>query len=194
MVPLLRSRGGGHDHLASRRHHRHDRRNRDEDGFTLIELLIVLVILPLVAGAIAMVLITTLKNQQGIQGKITDSSAATTASAYYVRDIESAGSVTTAASPASAPQQCSASGVSGTPNFLLGLQLQGTQPAVVSYYELTQPVGPTGGVGALLLSQRHHDADEPRGPLRQREYAESAHAGGELHRPHAHGHPDRGHL
>jgi len=103
----------------------------------------VLVILPLVTGAIAMVLITTLKNQQGIQGKVTDSASATTASAYYVRDIESAASVTTAASPASAPQQCSASGVSGTPQFLLGLQLQGTQPAaVVSYYVLTPGSGP----------------------------------------------------
>ena len=30
-----------------------------------------LVILPLVTGAIAMVLITTLKNQQGIEGKVT---------------------------------------------------------------------------------------------------------------------------
>ena len=107
-----------------------------EEGFTLIELLIVLVILPLVIGAIAMVLITTLKNQQGIQGKVTDSTAATTASAYYVRDIESAASVTTAASPASAPPQCSASGLSGTPKLLLGLQLQGVS-AVVSYYTLT---------------------------------------------------------
>ncbi len=101
-----------------------------------------LVILPLVVGAIAMVLITTLKNQQGIQGKVTDSSAATTASAYYVRDIESAASLTTAASPASSPPQCSAVSLSGTPKFLLGLQLQGTQPvAVVSYYTVTPSSG-----------------------------------------------------
>ncbi|HEY5025285.1 MAG TPA: prepilin-type N-terminal cleavage/methylation domain-containing protein [Acidimicrobiales bacterium] len=111
-----------------------------EDGFTLIELLIVLVILPLVTGAIAMVLITTLKNQQGIEGKVTDASAATTASAYYVRDIESAASVTTAATPSSAPQQCSAVGLSGTPIFLLGLQLQGVS-TVVSYYTLTRSSG-----------------------------------------------------
>ena len=63
---------------------------RGRTGFTLIELLIVLVILPLVIGAIAMVLITTLKNHQGIEGKVADSSAATLSSAYYVRDIESA--------------------------------------------------------------------------------------------------------
>jgi hypothetical protein len=103
----------------------------------------VLVILPLITGAIAMVLITTLKNQQGIQGKVTDSSAATTASAYYVRDIESAASVTTAASPASSPSQCSASGLSGTTKLLLGVQLQGVS-TVVSYYTWTpSPGAPT---------------------------------------------------
>jgi len=89
-----------------------------------------------------MVLITTLKSQQGIQGKVTDSSAATTASAYFVRDIESAASVTTAPSPATSPQQCSASALPGTPTLVLGLQLQGTQPvAVVSYYTTTPSAG-----------------------------------------------------
>ena len=114
--------------------------HKGEEGFTLIELLIVLVILPLVVGAIAIVLITTLKNQQGIEGKVTDASAAATASAYYVRDIESAASVTTSASPPSAPQQCSAAGLSGTPKLLLGLQLQAVS-TVVSYYTLTPSAG-----------------------------------------------------
>jgi len=103
----------------------------------------VLVILPLVVGAIAIVLITTLKNQQGIEGKVTDASAAATASAYYVRDVESAASVTTAPTPKSAPQQCSAAGLPGTPKLLLGLQLQGVS-TVVSYYTLTpSSAGPT---------------------------------------------------
>jgi len=134
---------GRHAPLGARRLHGSRRRPRQgEEGFTLIELLIVLVILPLVVGAIAIVLITTLKNQQGIEGKVTDASAAATASAYYVRDVESAASVTTAASP-SAPQQCSAAGLSGTPKLLLGLQLQGVS-TVVSYYTLTpSSAGPT---------------------------------------------------
>jgi len=122
----------------------HQRNPKAEDGFTLIELLVVLVILPLVAGAIAMVLITTLKNDQGIQGKVADASAATTASAYYVRDIESAAEVTTAASPASTPQQCSPAGLSGTTNLILGLQLGSQPPAtatVVSYYTVTPSAG-----------------------------------------------------
>ncbi len=123
-----------------------------EDGFSLIELLVVLVILPLITGAIAMVLITTLKNQQGIQGKVTDASAATTASAYYVRDIDSAASVTTAATPASSPQQCSASGLVGSKTFILGLQLQGVG-AVVSYYTVTPATGaPTQLVRLYCLS------------------------------------------
>jgi hypothetical protein len=106
----------------------------------------VLVILPLVTGAIALVLVTTLQNQQGIQGKVTDSSAATTASTYFVRDIESAASVTTTASPATGPPQCSPSGLAGTPKFLLGVQLQGSA-AVVSYYTVT----PTTGAPSQLV-------------------------------------------
>ncbi len=133
---------GSGAHAQRRRHGAHRPRPEGEEGFTLIELLIVLVILPLITGAIAMVLVTTLKNQQGIQGKVTDASAATTASAYYVRDIESAGSVTTSASPASSPPQCSAVGLPGTPKLLLGLQLQGVS-TVVSYYTLTPAPGPT---------------------------------------------------
>ncbi len=112
-----------------------------EDGFTLIELLIVLVILPLVVGAVAIVLITTLEDDQGVQGTVADSSAATLASSYYVRDVESAGSVTTDAG-ATAPAPCSAAGLSGTTAFLLGLQLQGTTPtATVSYYTWTPAPG-----------------------------------------------------
>ncbi len=107
---------------------------RGEEGFTLIELLIVLVIMPLVVGAIAMVIITSLEDDQSVQGTVTDSSAATLASSYYVRDIESAGSVTTDAS-ATSPAPCSAAGLSGSTSFLLGIQLQGTTPtATVSYY------------------------------------------------------------
>jgi prepilin-type N-terminal cleavage/methylation domain-containing protein len=138
-----RDRPGAHARSgaqASGRRHRPNRPPRSgEEGFTLIELLVVLVILPLITGAIAMVLITTLKNQQGIQGKVTDASAATTASAYYVRDIESAASVTTTGTPASSPQQCSASGLIGS-KFILGLQLQGVG-AVVSYYTVTPATG-----------------------------------------------------
>jgi prepilin-type N-terminal cleavage/methylation domain-containing protein len=112
-----------------------------EDGFTLIELLIVLVIMPLVVGAVAIVLITVFENDQGVQHTVEDSSAAALGSSYYVRDIESAGSVTTNPSVTS-PAPCSAAGLSGSTSFLLGVQLQGTTPtATVSYYTWTPAPG-----------------------------------------------------
>lgn len=121
---------------------RHRRRTRSEDGFTLIELLIVLVILPLVTGAIAMVLVTTLKNQQGIQGRVTDSAAAAASSEFYARDVQSAGSVTTTANPSSAPSNCPLVGATGTSTFLLGIQLQGTSPPTqVAYYMVKRSQG-----------------------------------------------------
>ncbi len=122
---------GGHRHRV-RRGPRPSRKG--EEGFTLIELLIVLVIMPLVVGACAIVLITVFENDQGVQHTVEDSSAAALGSAYYVRDIESAGAVTTSASVTS-PTPCSAAGLSGSTTFLLGVQLQGTSPtATVSYY------------------------------------------------------------
>src|SRR5579863_5251791 len=117
MQPRRGTRRGGHRHPV--RPWRRPPR-KPEDGFTLIELLIVLVILPLVTGAIAMVLITTLKNQQGIQGKVTDSAAAASSSEFYTRDVQSAGEVTTKQTPASAPQNCPLVGATGTSTFLLG--------------------------------------------------------------------------
>jgi len=127
------------DHHPARPRPRPSRKG--DDGFTLIELLIVLVIMPLVVGAIAMVIITSLEDDQGVQGVVADSSAATLASSYYVRDIESAGAVTTNATSAS-PAPCSAAGLSGSTTFLLGIQLQGTTPtATVSYYTWTPAQG-----------------------------------------------------
>jgi len=88
-----------------------------------------------------MVIITSLEDDQGVQRTVADSSAATLASSYYVRDIESAGSVTTDASAAS-PAPCSPAGLSGSTSFLLGIQLQGTTPTTtVSYYTWTPAPG-----------------------------------------------------
>jgi len=105
--------------------------------------------MPLVVGAIAIVIITSLEDDQSIQGTVADSSAATLASSYYVRDIESAGSVTTDAS-ATSPAPCSAAGLPGSTSFLLGIQLQGTTPtATVSYYTST----PTPGAAPELVRE-----------------------------------------
>ena len=69
--------------------------NRDESGFTLTELLVVLVIMPLVIGAIAAVVVTGLINQQSVSTRITDSTSAEQASAYFGKDVDSANFVTT---------------------------------------------------------------------------------------------------
>lgn len=107
------------------RWHRHQ---DDEDaGFTLIELLVVIVVLPVIVGGIASALIVTLKNDSGTSNRISDSLNAQTASEYFVRDVQTAQYVTTAAGLTSAtkftpgsPQLC------GSGTFLLGLYRQAT--------------------------------------------------------------------
>ncbi len=63
---------------------------RSESGFTLTELLVVLVIMPLIIGAIAAVVVTGLLNQKQVSSRLTDSTSAKLTSAYFVRDVESA--------------------------------------------------------------------------------------------------------
>lgn len=113
---------------------------KGEEGFTLIELLIVLIIVPLVTGAIATVIITSLQDQTGIQSNTSDSGDAAVSSAYYVRDIESASAVTTAGQPKSIPAQCSTQGLQGSTSFILGVELLAGK-AVVSYYVQTPIAG-----------------------------------------------------
>ncbi|MGC8472603.1 MAG: prepilin-type N-terminal cleavage/methylation domain-containing protein, partial [Acidimicrobiales bacterium] len=78
------------------------RRLRDagDDGFTLIELVVVLVILPLIMGALAVALLVTFQEQVGVSTRISTSADAQVTSAYFVRDVESAMYVTTATTPA----------------------------------------------------------------------------------------------
>jgi prepilin-type N-terminal cleavage/methylation domain-containing protein len=102
----------------------------DEAGFTLIELLLVMVILPLVMGAVAVVVVSTLKDQTTVASKVSDSSDSRITSAYYARDVQSASQITTAPPGApglSSPSLCG----SGTTN-LLSIQLSAS--TVVSYW------------------------------------------------------------
>jgi prepilin-type N-terminal cleavage/methylation domain-containing protein len=105
--------------------------SRDEDGLTLIELLIVLVILPIVVGGISVVIVTSLKDQSGLQARLADSSDTVVASTYYAQDIQSAAEVTLNASP-SGPAACSAAALPGAIP-ILSVEW-GTGPTVVSYY------------------------------------------------------------
>lgn len=74
-------------------------RDAGEEGFTLIELAIVLVILPLVLGAIAIAIIVTLQDEAKVSTRISASVDSQLTSAFYVRDVQSATSVTVTATP-----------------------------------------------------------------------------------------------
>jgi type II secretory pathway pseudopilin PulG len=67
-------------------------------GMTLVELLIVLVIMPMVIGAIALALVTSLEDSSGTSARLAESSDVQVASEFFGRDIESAASVTTSSS------------------------------------------------------------------------------------------------
>ncbi len=70
-------------------------RTHEDSGFTLIEVLVVVVALPLVIGAIALGFITLLQNKDATQQRISDSHDAQIASAFFVRDVKSADTVST---------------------------------------------------------------------------------------------------
>lgn len=77
--------------------------SRDEEGLTLIELMIVVILLPIVIGAIAVALITVFKNDTGIQTRLSDSHDAQITSTYFVRDVQGAQQVTSQATPVCGP-------------------------------------------------------------------------------------------
>ena len=107
-----------------------------DSGVTLIELLVALVILPLIVGAVVTVIISSLKNDTGISTRLSDSHDAQITSAYFVRDVQSTGTLTTL----SAPTWC------GSGTQVLGLEWQrnpGTT-AIVSYV-----IGTIGSAPAL---------------------------------------------
>lgn len=137
-------------------------REAGDDGFTLIELVVVLVIIPLIAGAIAMVLIVTLSDQASVSARVSDSVDSQITSAFYVRDVQSAQYVTTSV-PASTPWPSAAGPAactSGTPASLVvsfgwatGTSLPTGAPveAVVSYWR-NQVAGGTGSVSGRTLT------------------------------------------
>ena len=101
------------------------RRLRDagDEGFTLIELVVVLVILPLVMGALAVALLVTFREQVGVSTRISTSADAQVTSAYFVRDVQSAMYVTTTPTPAGGsvawPSTAGPSGACGSGTALI---------------------------------------------------------------------------
>ena len=97
-----------------------------ELGFTLIELLVVIAIIPLVVGAISVALLSVLTQQNTVSSRITDSGDASVASANFVKDAQSAQSITTSGS-VSVPSSC------GTTTPFVSFQWPQTATVVVSY-------------------------------------------------------------
>lgn len=114
--------------------------SRCDEGFTLIELLIVVVILPLLLAGLAEVIITVLDNTsqsdpKGTAVRLADSHDSQITSAYFVRDVQSASSVSAASTPLCAP-------VGAGHYQLLGLEwTTGTSTTVdVSYFVQQSPL------------------------------------------------------
>ncbi len=125
-------------HLLNRPHGRDRRmaRHWEESGFTLVELLIVVVVLPLVVGAVALALMSVFNLQGGVSNRLSNSADAQIVSANFVSDVQGASLITTASSPTS-PAAC------GTSSQLLGMVL-GTGQTEVSYVD-----APLGSSNAL---------------------------------------------
>jgi hypothetical protein len=91
----------------------------------------VLVIIPILIGGVTAAVITSLKNESGVQARVSDSAAAQLTSAFFVRDVESASTISTSSTPLCAP-----AGV--TAGQILGLEwLQGSIETGVSYVTTT---------------------------------------------------------
>jgi prepilin-type N-terminal cleavage/methylation domain-containing protein len=106
-----------------------------EDGFSLMELLIVVAVMPLIAGAIAVALLSIFSNDTGISNGLTASGDTQVSSTDFVRDVQSASFITTAPS----------NGCTGnTGSLLLSLSTDSAAPTtttgnVISYVETANP-------------------------------------------------------
>lgn len=69
-------------------------REQSDEGFTLIELIIVVLILPLVVGAISIALLSVFSLQTGVSSRLAASGDAQVVSAYFAKDIQSASLIT----------------------------------------------------------------------------------------------------
>ena len=127
--------------LMTRMLRRPGRASRSEEGFTLIELLIVIVILPLVIGAVAIVMITSLKatdthDLEGTNQRLAESHDTQLTSAYFVRDVQGASLLQTQVSGAQPLCKNTFDTLQTSPadtvTQLLGLEW-GSGPTMVSY-------------------------------------------------------------
>ena len=110
----------------ARSHHLNRGECQPDDGFTLVELLIVMIVLPLIMGAIGVSLLAIFKNQSVVSNRLTSSGDAQVVSASYYPDLQSSAQLTTQTS--SSPQCGSGRQVIG-----LGWQDSAGSLTLVSY-------------------------------------------------------------
>ncbi|MDE3203653.1 MAG: prepilin-type N-terminal cleavage/methylation domain-containing protein [Acidobacteriota bacterium] len=105
-----------------------------EAGFTLVELLVVLVVLPMVVGAVTDVIITAVRNDVVVSGRLSVTQAAQVLSSYFYRDVTSATYVTTDTAEACGNPNTTVEGYTlTTPALSLGLSGNGAS-TVVTYW------------------------------------------------------------
>lgn len=118
------------------------RANSTEDGFTLVELLVVIVIMPLVIGAISMGLFSVFSLQNGVSGRLVDTGSAQVVSSVFLKDVQSAALITeypttpqcqSAVSPAPAQTQLLGLAWSGGPVPSSSGSLPSSYSTYVSY-------------------------------------------------------------
>ncbi len=118
-------------------------KSQPDDGFTLVELLVVMIIMPLIIGALSLGIIAVFSQQAKIAGRLSGSTDLQITNATYIRDVESAATVTNSPTP----QDCGV--VTAGITQLLGLTWSGGQTAV-SYVEVLGTSGGSVGFTAQL--------------------------------------------
>ncbi len=113
-----------------------------ERGFTLVELLVVMIILPVIIGALSLGIIAVFSQQARLSGRLAGSVDLQVTNATYIRDVESSSTVTIGSTPI-------ACGAGATGTQLLGLTWSGGQTGV-SYVEVTGTSGSSLGFTAQL--------------------------------------------
>ncbi len=136
-----------HPVLAARRATRQRIGGNDESGFTLIELVIVVVILPIVVGAISVALLSVFNLQGQTQNRIGDSNDSLVSSSTFNKDVQSAQQIETATTPA-----CGVSGQTQLVGLQWALDGNGNYDTVVSYVTVpsASTTSPTGTTTSLV--------------------------------------------
>ena len=83
---VSRTAPSGAAHRGWARSRLHPSRDLGDGGFSLIELLIVIVIIPLVVGAISVALTAVLKQQDAVTSKVSNSGDTSVLSAVFAKD------------------------------------------------------------------------------------------------------------